>query len=397
MMLLYLTLSQPTNISLILDMKHFHSIEYDADRTPHLVRVGAGVTQRQLKEALRHTGYHFPIDPGAIDATLGGMMATAASGTTAVRYGTMRENILACQCVLADGTVVRAGSDAVKNAAGYNLVGLMTGSEGTLGVITHLTLQLRPVLEHRMSAVVGFATLHDAANLALQLKLYEIPIYRCELLDSASVQAYNNYSHQSLPVQPTVFLEFQSYSDAAVQEQVQLTRDVLCADLSAVSFEYSGTDHETLWAARHKLYYAAIAARPHATGAIVTDACVPLTRLADLLEATVADVQVSNVVGPCFGHAGDGNLHCILPVRPDEDRATGYWDRVIGVRDRLAERAIAMGGTVTGEHGVGIGKMNLLERQYGHGAVAMMRAIKHALDPLNIMNPGKVLPPVPND
>jgi D-lactate dehydrogenase (cytochrome) len=375
-------------------MKHFDTIEYDADTAPNLVRVGAGVTRLQLNEAIRHTGYHFPIDPGA-NATLGGMMATAASGTTAVRYGTMRESVTACQCVLADGTVVNAGTNAMKNAAGYNLVAIMTGSEGTLGIITHLTVKLRPVLDHKLSAVAVFTNLHDAATVAFRLQSYEIPILRCELLDAASVQAYNNYSQQqSLAVLPTLFLEFQSFSDASLQEQLRVTRDVLCADLAVVSFE-CGNDPR-LWAARHKLYYAAIAARPEATGAITTDTCVPLSQFADFLAATVDDVNHSKVIGPCFGHAGDGNLHCILPVNPDVDRATGYLDRVEGVRDRLAERAMAAGGTVTGEHGVGSGKMQYLERQYGKGAVTMMRTIKTALDPWNIMNPGKILSPATN-
>jgi D-lactate dehydrogenase (cytochrome) len=366
-------------------MRNFDSIEYHANIAPNLATVGAGVTRLLLNDAIRHTGYWFPVDPGA-NATLGGMMATAASGTTAVRYGTMREAVVAVDCVLADGTIVTAGTMAPKNAAGYNLVAVLAGSEGTLGVITHLTVKLRPVLEHKLSAVAVFDSLHDAANVAAELSAFEIPILRCELLDASSVKAFNDYSNQALMVKPTLFLEFQSFSDVCLQEQLRVTRDIICSE--AVSFE-CGND-PSLWTARHKLYYAAIAARPEATGAITTDACVPLSQFADLIAATVEDVQSSSVVGPCFGHAGDGNMHCILPVCP-EDHTTGYFDRVQGIRERLAERALAAGGTVTGEHGVGSGKMQYLERQYGKGALQMMKKIKSVLDPLNIMNPGKVL------
>ena len=366
--------------------RFFTNIQYNPESTPSLATVGAGVRRNQLNQYLKHSGYWFTVDPGA-DASLGGMYATAASGTTAVRYGTMRPNAVGCTCVLADGTVVHAGTPASpKTAVGYDLVALMAGSEGTLGVVTELTVRLQPVLEYRTTAVVVFDSLHDASQLAADLKTVEIPVLRCELLDAASVQAFNDYSDQKRDVKPTVFLEFQSYSETALKEQVDMTRE-FCSN--PVSFE-SGND-PNLWAARHKLYYAAIASRPQATGAIVTDACVPLTAFSYVLEETVADVERSHVVGPCFGHAGDGNLHCILPVC-DDDEMTGYWDKIHGVQTRLMDRTLAAGGSVSGEHGVGSGKKYYLERQYGSGALHMMRLVKQSLDPYNILNPGKVLP-----
>lgn len=365
--------------------------EEDATNATPLATVGAGVRRLTLASALRNTGYWFPVDPGA-DASLGGMLATAASGTTAVRYGTMRRAVAACTAVLADGTVVHTGRTSPKNAAGYDVTNLLVGSEGTLGIVTELTLRLQPVLEYRTNVVVVFSEggVGDAAQLAADLQMVEVSgVLRCELLDGASVAAFNQYaaSEEQRPEQPTVFLELQSFSDVALEEQVKMTRE-LCAE-TAVSFE-TGPDPK-LWEARHKLYYAAIAARPKASGAIVTDACVPLSQFAAVLEATVADVKESQVVGPCFGHAGDGNLHCILPVC-DDDEETGYAERLRGVQDRLMERTLAAGGSVSGEHGVGSGKRKYMEKQYGPGALHMMRLVKQAMDPYNILNPGKVIP-----
>lgn len=394
---------------LCLDTRHLQSIEIpdfanattadDDDVTiPDLIAVvGAGVTRKTLNDALRHTGMQFVVDPGA-DATIGGMVATGASGTTAVRYGTMRENILALDCILADdeATVVHAGTKALKNSAGYDLVSLMCGSEGTLGVITSITVKLHPVVEYCTAAVCVFDSLVDAAQAVASLKLAEIPVSRCELLDATSVQAFNAFNNKDIStkpmqVKPTLFLEFQGSSETSLQDQVGMTRQICVDDWQGSNFRFTSDEAErrALWSARHNLLYATTALRPGATSSFITDACVPLSEFANLIAATAAHVQELNVVGCCFGHAGDGNLHCLLPLLPDESE--DYLQRVHQVNDLLIERTLAAGGTCTGEHGVGYGKIDTLEKQYGPGATAMMRMIKRGLDPYNIMNPGKVV------
>jgi D-lactate dehydrogenase (cytochrome) len=356
-----------------------------------IATVGAGVTRMTLQNALRHTGMQFVVDPGA-DATIGGMVATGASGTTAVRYGTMRENILEVQCILADGTVVNTGTRALKNSAGYDLLSLLCGSEGTLGVITSVTVKLHPIPSHVIAAVCVFDSLKEAAQAVATLKLCDIPVLRCELLDSTSVAAFNAYQKEGpdRTVQPTLFLEFSASSDETLQEQVQMTESI-CEDFGGSEFQFTSGEEErkALWSARHTLYYASLNLRPGAKDAILTDACVPLSKFAELIEATAQDVQEQGVVGPCFGHAGDGNFHCILPIVDGDSEE--YTAKLHQVNNNLIQRTLKAGGTCTGEHGVGYGKIKYLEQQYGPGAVHMMKLIKQSLDPNNIMNPGKVV------
>ena len=394
-----------------LDMRLFQSIEIpdvggsgEKSFDP-IATVGAGVTRMTLNEALRHTGLQFVVDPGA-DATLGGMVATGASGTTSVRYGTMRENILQVECVIPsnDGAkVVQTGTRALKNSAGYDLLSLLCGSEGTLGVITSVSVKLHPIPEHVAAATCVFDSLKHAAEAVVALKLCEIPLVRCELLDSMSIEAFNSYKSSKasksnginenvMEVKPTLFLEFHGPSEETLREQVHMTESI-CTDgaYGGRNFKYTSGEEErkALWSARHSLYYASLSLRPGARDALLTDACVPLSSFADLVEATARDVDELGVVGPCFGHAGDGNFHCILPVLDDD--SDDYTRRIHQVNDNLIKRTLDVGGTCTGEHGVGYGKMKYLERQYGPGAVAMMKAIKEAIDPHGIMNPGKVV------
>jgi D-lactate dehydrogenase (cytochrome) len=324
------------------------------------------------------------------------MVATGASGTTTVRYGGMRENLLALECILANGdppTIVHAGTRALKNSAGYDLVSLLCGSEGTLGVITSVTVKLHPIPQHVVGAVCVFSSLRQAAQAVAALKLNDIPLSRCELLDATSVQAFNSYKpDHSREVKPTLFLEFQGSSEASIQEQVAMAESICTEEHYGSNFEFASSeeDRNALWSARHTLYNASLALRPGATNIVVTDACVPVSQFAALIEGTVADVEKFNVVGPCFGHAGDGNLHCLLPLLDDD--SPDYLARVEQVKENLIARTLRAGGTCTGEHGIGCGKIQYLEQQYGSGAVAMMKLVKRALDPCNIMNPGKVLP-----
>lgn len=375
-----------------LDMKYFQEMQLPATSDDDfMATVGAGVTRNTLNQALRHTGLQFVVDPGA-DASIGGMIATGASGTTAVRYGTMRENLLQVQAVLADGAIIHTGTKALKNSAGYDLMGLLCGSEGTLGVITQATLKLHPVPEFVSAAVCTFGELHPAAQAVATLKLCDIPLTRCELLDKTSVAAFNAYNpgRDPMPETPTLFLEFQASSEETLQEQIKLTQQILqdCGG-SNIECTYDETERKALWSARHSLYYASLRLR-NASSAILTDACVPLSKFADLIQATTQDVHDLGVVGPCFGHAGDGNFHCILPVLPDDSEQ--YISKLHEVNHNLIQRTLQAGGTCTGEHGVGYGKIKYLQSQYGPGAVQMMKTIKQALDPNNIMNPGKVVP-----
>lgn len=357
--------------------------------------VGPGVFRVQLNEALRHTGLTFMVDPGA-DASIGGMVSTGASGTASVKYGSMRDNILELECVIADeqATTVRAGTRALKNSAGYDLLSLLCGAEGTLGVITSITVKLHPVPEHVVAAICQFQTLYDAAAAISSIMRRGIPLSRGELLDEISVAAFNAYNHtKAMPMdeKPTLFLEFQGFSDPSLQEIVTETQTICEEEFGGSSFAFAANQQErkALWTARHSLYYATMALRAGATGAIVTDCCVPLSKFAYLIDETSKDVREQGVVGPCFGHAADGNLHCILPTREIED--DDYMAKLHKVNENLVSRTLALGGTCTGEHGVGYGKIKYLERQYGAGAVQMMKAIKQALDPKNIMNPGKVV------
>lgn len=350
-------------------------------------RVQAGMTRSAVNDALRHTGLHFPVDPGA-DATLGGMAACGASGTTSVRYGTMRDNVLGLSVVLADGTLLETGSRARKSSAGYDLTKLFLGSEGTLGVITEVALRLHPVPVCVEAATARFDSLEAAADAVQALLLHGVSVARCELLDATAIDAFNAYSKQSQESCPSLFLEFNGPSSEAVAAHTELALE-LCEEYGGRDIQRSQDEAERtqLWKARHELYYASCALKTNGK-AIVTDACVPISRLAELVKATAADVEAQGVVGPCFGHAGDGNFHCILVYNDDDD--ADYLQRLNKVNANLIERTLAAGGTCTGEHGVGSGKKAYLLREKGESAIQTMRALKKALDPSGIMNSGKV-------
>ena len=347
--------------------------------------VEAGVTRKQLNEHLRSSGVFFPIDPGA-DASLGGMSATRASGTNAVRYGTMRENVVALSVVLPDGRVIRTSRRARKSSAGYDLTRLLVGSEGTLGVITEVTVRLYGRPEAISSAVVAFPDLKSAIDAVIVTIQSGIPVARIELLDALLMDAVNRYSSLDYAVRPTLFLEFHG-SESSVDEQTK--------DFRAIATEYGGSafrratkpeERTRLWKARHDAFYAALALRPGCKG-WATDVCVPLSRLAECILETQKEIDESFLLAPLVGHVGDGNFHLVFLVDPEKPEEIREAQRL---NDRLVERALAMDGTCTGEHGIGIGKKKYLAAEHG-GAVETMRAIKHAIDPLNIMNPGKVL------
>jgi D-lactate dehydrogenase (cytochrome) len=351
------------------------------------VVVEAGVTRKQLNEDLKGSGLFFPLDPGA-DATLGGMAATRASGTNAVRYGTMRENVLALTVVLADGSVVRTGTRARKSSAGYDLTRLLVGSEGTLGIITEVTVRLHPQPEAVSAAICQFPSVRDAVETVIQTIQLGVPIARCELLDIASIKALNRHSKLGLVEAPMLFFEFHG-SPASVEEQA-CTVQGLAAGRGGMGFEWSATAEERtrLWTARHNAYFACLGLRPGAR-VLSTDVCVPISRLADCVAATEDDVKASGLPIILLGHVGDGNFHLGINVDP---HSHDEMERAEALNRRLVARAIGMGGTSTGEHGIGMGKLEFMETEHGAAAVATMRAIKRALDPKNLMNPGKVIP-----
>ena len=314
-------------------------------------RVQAGMTRKAVNSALRHTGLHFPVDPGA-DATIGGMAACGASGTTSVRYGTMRENVLGLTAVLADGTVLETGSRARKSSAGYDVTKLFLGSEGTLGVITEVALRLHPVPMCVEAATARFDSLEEAADAVQALLLHGVSVARCELLDATAIDAFNALSKRNEESCPSLFLEFNGPTSEAVAAHTELALE-LCADCGGRDIRRSQdeTERDELWKARHELYYASCALKTNGR-AIVTDACVPVSQLPGLIQATSRDVKENNVVGPCFGHAGDGNFHCILVYNDDDDE--DYLERLKQVNANLIERTLAAGGTCTGgERGVG--------------------------------------------
>ncbi|MGQ0711715.1 MAG: FAD-binding oxidoreductase [Rhodoferax sp.] len=350
--------------------------------------VQPGVTRTALNAALKEHGLFFPIDPGA-DASIGGMCATRASGTNAVRYGTMRENVLALEVVNAQGCVVRTGTRAKKSSAGYDLTRLMIGSEGTLGVITEITLKLHPLPECVMAATCCFGSLADAVNTTIQIIQLGVPIARCELIDATTVRAVNQHSRLSLPEAPMLLMEFHG-SPAGVQEQVQ-TVQALAEDHGGQGFAWADTPEERtrLWTARHNAYFAGVQSRPGCR-AITTDACVPISRLADAILESVQEAENAGLPYFLVGHVGDGNFHIGYLIDPEQPQ-----ERVLAERlnHQLVHRALALGGTCTGEHGVGLHKQGFLLAETGDTAVAMMRAIKTALDPHHIMNPGKIFTP----
>jgi len=348
--------------------------------------VQAGITRKQLDKHLRSTGLVFHLDPGA-DATLGGMAATRASGTTAVRYGTMRDAVLGISVVLADGRLITTGGRARKSSSGYDLTKLFVGSEGTLGVITELTVRLHGRPEALAAATCHFPDIERAVRTVITTIQLGIPVARIELLDEVQVEAVNRFSHLSYPVFPTLFFEFHGLTERDVTEQAELVGEI-AAEQGGAAFERAVTPEARalLWQARHDAYYAALAMRPGCRG-WTTDACVPISRLAECIVETKRDIASSHLVAALVAHAGDGNFHMIFPVNPDDPADLVEAERL---SERLAERAISMGGTCTGEHGVGLGKRRYLSREHGEG-LEVMRDIKRTLDPRGIMNPGKLL------
>ena len=343
-----------------------------------------GVTRKALNEYLRDTGLFFPIDPGA-DASLGGMAATRASGTNAVRYGTMKDNVLSLEAVLADGRIIRTGQRAKKSSAGYDLTRLLIGSEGTLGIITELTVKLHGIPEAMSSATCIFPTVEAACNAVVLTIQMGIPVARIELLDALQVKAQNKYSKMSLPEQPLLLLEFHG-SHTSVAEQAEVFGEI-AEDAGGTGFTWTASAEERakLWQARHDAYWAALALRPGAKG-LSTDVCVPISRLAECVGETHRKLNELNIMAPIVGHAGDGNFHTLLLIDMDDAEEVAKAERFVGW---LNELAISMDGTCTGEHGIGQGKRRYLKKELGI-AGDLMRAIKAAIDPDNIMNPGKI-------
>lgn len=349
--------------------------------------VQPGVSRKKLNDYLRDMGLFFPVDPGAEEATIGGMAATRASGTTAVRYGTMRENVLNLTAVMADGSLVRTAQRARKSSAGYDLTRLFVGSEGTLGVITELTVRLYGIPEVTLAAVCPFETIEGACNSVIQAIQLGLGLARMELLDEMQVKAINIHSKLGLEERPMLFLEFHG-TEAGARDQVKLFEEI-ARDEGAIRFDWAEKeeDRRRLWKARHDAYWAIKTAWPGREG-LATDVCVPISRLAECVLETQADIKRSGIIAPIVGHVGDGNFHSSPMIDPNNPKEI---EAVKGFLERLAARALAMEGTCTGEHGVGQGKKKYLEAEHGAG-VSVMRSIKTALDPLNIMNPGKTIP-----
>jgi D-lactate dehydrogenase (cytochrome) len=350
------------------------------------VTVEPGVTRKQLNAHLRDSGLFFPIDPGA-DASLGGMASTRASGTNAVRYGTMREAVLSLDVVLADGRLIRTARRARKSSAGYDLTRLFVGAEGTLGVIVSVTLRLHGVPERIAAAVCSFPTMAAAVSTVIETMAAQVPLARIELLDEVQMEACNRYSKLAYPVGPTLFLEFHG-TDAAVEEQIATVEAIANHHGGgSFAFAHAAEERSKLWQARHEAYYAALALRPGCKG-WPTDVCVPISRLAECVLETKADLAAHGLIAPLVGHVGDGNFHLVFLVDSDNEAELAA---AAAANDRLVMRALAMDGTCTGEHGVGYGKMPFLVAEHGE-AIEVMRAVKQALDPDGIMNPGKIVP-----
>jgi D-lactate dehydrogenase (cytochrome) len=349
--------------------------------------VQAGVTRKQLNEHIKHTGLFFPIDPGA-DATLGGMTATRASGTNAVRYGTMRENVMSLKVVLADGRVIQTSRRAKKSAAGYDLTRLFVGSEGTLGIITEVTVKLHPVQAAMSAAVCSFTGIDGAARTVIQTLQSGIPIARSELLCALTMKALNAHNKTAHREQPTLLLEFHG-TEAAVVEQARLVQEI-AKDNGGMDFQWATRQEERtkLWEARHNAYFACLQLKP-GSRAVSTDVCVPISRLAECVTETAADLAKSALPVPLFGHVGDGNFHLVILIDP---ASQAEMEEAKAINARLVQRALAMEGTCTGEHGIGMGKMGSMRLELGDDVIDVMRDLKRVFDPENLMNPGKLVP-----
>ena len=350
------------------------------------VTVQPGVTRKQLNVEIKDTGLFFPIDPGA-DASIGGMAATRASGTNAVRYGTMRENVLGLTVVTAQGKIVKTGTRAKKSSAGYDLTRLFVGSEGTLGIITEITLKIYPHPEAISAAVCSFTTIENAVDTVIQAIQIGVPLARVEFVDENGVRALNRHDKLTLPEKPLLLFEFHG-SEQGVKEQAELVQQI-ADEHGAIGFEWATRpeDRSRLWQARHNAYFALLQLRP-GSRAISTDCCVPISRLTECLLETKADCDRENLIYGIVGHVGDGNFHVQMLVDPSDPTDVA---RAESVNERMVHRAIAMDGTCTGEHGIGLHKLDFLVHEAGEEAVDLMRTIKHALDPNNIFNPGKVI------
>ena len=349
------------------------------------VTVQAGVTREQLNREIKDSGLFFPIDPGA-NATLGGMAATRASGTNAVRYGTMKENVLGLKVVTAAGEVIRTGTRAKKSSAGYDLTRLFVGSEGTLGVMTEVSLKLYPLPEAVSAAICHFPSIDAAVRTTIQVIQLGVPIARCELLDANAIRGVNKHSHLTLRESPMLLMEFHG-SPAGVAEQARTVQDI-ASEFGGEAFEWASTPEERtrLWTARHQAYFAALQMRPGCRS-LSTDTCVPISRLAESINESVAEAEAAGLPYWVVGHVGDGNFHLSYLLDPNDPAEAATAERL---SEQMVQRAIRLGGTCTGEHGIGLHKIGYLVDEAGAGAVAVMRSIKRALDPLNIMNPGKI-------
>ena len=348
------------------------------------VTVQARVTRKELNAFIRDQGLFFPIDPGA-DASLGGMAATRASGTNAVRYGTMRENVLALTVVLADGRIIRTSRRSRKSSAGYDLTRLFVGSEGTLGIITEVTLRLYGIPEAMAAAVCSFDSIEGAVNAVIQTIQLGIPIARIELLDDVQMDSVNKFSKLNYPVKDTLFVEFHG-TEAGVKEQAAQAEDIARGfDGRGFRWAVDPAERNKLWQARHDALWACLALKPGHKG-IATDAIVPISRLNEAILGAKADIAASGLTAPIVGHVGDGNFHTVILVPPEPDGLARAWE----LDKKIVGRALDLGGSCSGEHGVGIGKREFLEREHGAEALAVMYAVKQALDPRGVMNPGKI-------
>jgi D-lactate dehydrogenase (cytochrome) len=375
----------PVRAGISLDLSHMNAI-LDVSQEDMDCLIEPGVTRHQLNDHLRDQGLFFPVDPGSV-STIGGMCATRASGTNAVRYGTIRENVLGLEVVLADGRVINTGGRVRKAANGYDLTRLVIGSEGTLGVITKIRLRLHGIPEATSAAVVQFPDMKGCVESVIQVMQLGVPVARIELLDEVQIAACIAYSKlDSLQVLPTLFLEFHG-TEAGVREQAEAV-EAIATEMGGLGFAWAA-DQETrnkLWTARHNAYYAAIASQPNSRG-VTTDVCVPISRLAEAILGAKEDILASGLSAPMVGHVGDGNFHTVILVDQNDPMAL---ERAWALDRKIVARGLALGGTCSGEHGVGLGKREFLETEHGPEALAVMRSIKVALDPKGILNPGKI-------